>query len=194
MCMGSRPHLERVQYTPLRANAVDYKPVMRKITEEIGLSTIHGTAGESLERFLDRYMEDPPPVEYWQSTGAKPKTSDRVVPIWESLDFAAPQPGDMVESLTTVQEREVGEPTRGSRLKLTFPDDRGAEEPEDPTDSSGDVGLQEPIGQEDLGFQRLFGIKGRWMLLCKDLNSNDSYVNAKSNSKEQRLLIGRENS
>uniref|UniRef100_A0ACB8FTD4 Uncharacterized protein n=1 Tax=Sphaerodactylus townsendi TaxID=933632 RepID=A0ACB8FTD4_9SAUR len=51
-------------------------------------------------------------------------------------------------------EREVGEPRRGSRLKLTFPDDREAEEPEDLTDSSGDVGLEEPIDQEDLGFQR----------------------------------------
>uniref|UniRef100_A0ACB8FC44 Uncharacterized protein n=1 Tax=Sphaerodactylus townsendi TaxID=933632 RepID=A0ACB8FC44_9SAUR len=62
--------------------------------------------------------------------------------------------GDMVESLTTVQERDLGEPRRGSRLKLTFPDNLGMKEPEDLTDSSGDGGLEEPIGQEDLGFQR----------------------------------------
>uniref|UniRef100_A0ACB8F7V3 Uncharacterized protein n=1 Tax=Sphaerodactylus townsendi TaxID=933632 RepID=A0ACB8F7V3_9SAUR len=57
------------------------------------------------------------------------------------------------------------------------------------------------VSAECLGVRReivdlgLFGIKGKWMLLCKELNSNDSYVIAKkSNSNEQHLLVGRENS
>uniref|UniRef100_A0ACB8EMC2 Uncharacterized protein n=1 Tax=Sphaerodactylus townsendi TaxID=933632 RepID=A0ACB8EMC2_9SAUR len=88
---------------------VDYKPVMRKVTEEIGLSTIHGTADESLEHFLDRYLEDHPPGEYWQSTGARPKIADRAMPIWESLEFAGSQPRDRAESIARMREHVAEE-------------------------------------------------------------------------------------
>uniref|UniRef100_A0ACB8FC87 Uncharacterized protein n=1 Tax=Sphaerodactylus townsendi TaxID=933632 RepID=A0ACB8FC87_9SAUR len=147
MCMDHAPPERYITTRP----HVDYKPVMRKVTEEIGLSMIHGTAGESLEHFLDRYLEDHPPVEYWQSTGARPKIADRAMPIHESLEFVGPQPDDRAESMATMRERELGEPRRGSRLKLTFPDDLGTEEPEDPSDSSGDVAEEEPLGSEVLG-------------------------------------------
>uniref|UniRef100_A0ACB8E6S1 Uncharacterized protein n=1 Tax=Sphaerodactylus townsendi TaxID=933632 RepID=A0ACB8E6S1_9SAUR len=149
MCMDRAPP-ER--YITTRQH-VDYKPVMRKVTEEIGLSTIHGTAGESLEHFLDRYLEDHPPVEYWQSTGARPKIADRAMPIRESLEFTGSQPDGSAESMATMRERELGEPRCGSRLKLTFPNDLGTEEPEDPSDSSGDVAEEEPLGREVCGVQ-----------------------------------------
>uniref|UniRef100_A0ACB8FSW3 Uncharacterized protein n=1 Tax=Sphaerodactylus townsendi TaxID=933632 RepID=A0ACB8FSW3_9SAUR len=83
MCMDCAPP-ER--YITTRQH-VDYKPVMHKVTEEIGLSMIHGTAAESLEHFLDRYLEDHPPGEYWQSTGARPKIANHAMPMHESLEF-----------------------------------------------------------------------------------------------------------
>ncbi|XP_048338882.1 oligophrenin-1-like [Sphaerodactylus townsendi] len=59
---------------------VDYKPVMRTVTEEVGVSTIHGDTQESLEKFLDQYLEEPPPEHHWQSTGARPKGSRSSAP------------------------------------------------------------------------------------------------------------------
>uniref|UniRef100_A0ACB8F7Y8 Uncharacterized protein n=1 Tax=Sphaerodactylus townsendi TaxID=933632 RepID=A0ACB8F7Y8_9SAUR len=139
------------------------------------------------------------------------------MPIRESLEFAGPQPGDRAESMATMQERELGEPRHGSRLKLTFPDDLGTEEPEDPSDSSGEVAEEEPLGREVLGVRSgnqaedLENIRwqrvqewqrthdsppdGKWMLCCNGLNSNNFFVIAKkSNNNEQRWLAGRENS
>uniref|UniRef100_A0ACB8FL72 Uncharacterized protein n=1 Tax=Sphaerodactylus townsendi TaxID=933632 RepID=A0ACB8FL72_9SAUR len=54
---------------------MDYKPVMRMEIEEFGLSTIHSTTRESLERYLDRHFEETMATEHLQSTGAWPKTS-----------------------------------------------------------------------------------------------------------------------
>ncbi|XP_048338343.1 uncharacterized protein LOC125424948 [Sphaerodactylus townsendi] len=106
----------REQHVTTRQH-MDYKPIMKALPEEMGLSTIHGDTQESLEKFLERYLEDPPPTEHWQSTGARPK---------EPRPLA---PRDYVESaLPSAEGVSTGPMPRGSRVQLTFPDDSRIQE------------------------------------------------------------------
>uniref|UniRef100_A0ACB8F135 Uncharacterized protein n=1 Tax=Sphaerodactylus townsendi TaxID=933632 RepID=A0ACB8F135_9SAUR len=89
----------------------------------------NGKRVESIERFLDRYLEEPPPANQWQSTGVRPKTTTRDAALQELMDFGLPDAGAAVAFPDVEVEGEgLINLRRGSRLRLSFAEGRGIKE------------------------------------------------------------------